>query len=469
MKTIFISLSSPTILRNFFLVPEGVFDKLKNSKLKIVLLVQSAALEQINKKFSGDNVFVEPIKLRWKMTIPQRIYNFFSTYLIFTGSLRLFSSLGVRNDIPVAGVRLGRLLYPLKAIISVTLGKSLWIKKILMPKIDGLVYHSRPFKHLFEKHKPDLVFIPDVIGMQGIGMLRESKRQKIKTLGMCGSWDHFAKKYEPLKVDRLLVWNEALKEEAMELHNYDKNDVFVVGVPQYDLFARKNLLMEKKDFFDKFNLDANKKLIFFASEAKHSPDDGDIVEMILNFIKEKKLLSGAQIFLRPYPGVKFDHQKFDKFNGASDICINWIELDKSFGMASHPWIPTLDRMIDFMNIICHSDIIINTYSSISVEASAFLKPIININFDGYKKRPFNKSVKRFQLLSHYKHVSETGGVRMAESEKDLLSALNEFLSNPESNLENTVKLRDKMCFKIDGKSSERIAAHILDFLPTKTI
>ncbi len=465
MKTIFISLSSPTILRNFFLVPDGVFDKLKNSKIKIVLLAQSAACGQISKKFSGGNIFIEPIKLQWKMTIPQRIYNFFSTYLIFTGSLRLFSSLGVRNDIPAAGGRLGQLMYPLKAAVSRTLGKSLWIKKILMPKIDGLVYRSRPFKHIFEKHKPDLVFIPDVIGLQGIGILREAKRQKIKTLGMCGSWDHFAKKYEPLKVDRLLVWNEVLKKEAVELHNYNENNVFAVGVPQYDLFARKNLLMERKEFFDKFNLDMEKALIFFASEAKHSPDDGDIVEMMLNFMKENKFLSGAQIFLRPYPGVKFDHQKFDKFNGASNLYINWIELDKSFGMASHPWIPTLDRMIDFMNIIYHSDIIINTYSSISVEASAFLKPIININFDGYKKRPFNKSVKRFELLSHYKHVSETGGVRMAGNEKDLLDAINEFLSNPKSNLENTVRLRDKMCFKIDGKSSERIADHILDFLP----
>lgn len=469
MKTIFISLSSPTILRNFFLVPESVFDKLKNLQLKIVLLAQSAACEQINRKFGKDNVFVEPVKIQWKMTIPQRIYNFFSTYMIFTGSLRLFSSWGVRNDIPVAGGKFGQSIYPLKAMISRTLGKSLWVKKILMPKIDGVVYRSRPFKHIFEKHKPDLVFIPDVIGMQGIGILREAKRQKTKTLGMCGSWDHFAKKYEPLKVDRLLVWNEVLKKEAIELHDYNKENIFVVGVPQYDLFARKNLLMERKEFFKKFNLNAGKKLIFFASEAKHSPDDGDIVEMILNFIKEKKLSTGAQIFLRPYPGVKFDRQKFNRFDGADNIHINWIETDKSFGMASHPWMPSLDRMVDFMNIIYHSDIIINTYSSISVEASAFLKPIININFDGYKKRSSNKSVKRFGLLSHYKHVSETGGVKTVESENDLLAALNEFLSDPNSNLENTVRLRDKMCFKIDGKSSERIVNHILDFLPAKTI
>jgi len=63
---------------------------------------------------------------------------------------------------------------------------------------------------LFNKYKPDLVFLPDVHSIQDVTVLREAKRQKIKTIGMPGSWDHFPKRFEPLRVDKLMVWNEVI-------------------------------------------------------------------------------------------------------------------------------------------------------------------------------------------------------------------------------------------------------------------
>lgn len=462
-KIIFIPVFSPIIIRNFFLIPGSVFDILNKKGVKIVMFVPQQLYERAKKDFEKEkNVIVEPVKINWKMNFPQKIYNFTATYLNFTEGARLFAKLGIRIDRPVAGGK--NYLYPLKVLISKTLGKSKWFRIKLMPEIDNLVYKKRPYKGLFEKYKPDLVFIPDALGFQDIAVLREAKRQKIRTMGMPASWDHLPKKYEPLKVDKLMVWNEVLKKEATELQNYNDENIFITGVPQYDIFARPEFLKSRDEFFNKFNLDKNKKLIFLAGGSIYAPDDGDVADMIVNFIKDDKLASECQFFIRPYPGVKYDYEKFKKFDSENFVYIDRIETEKLYGNAAHAWYPSVDSFIYFVNILYHSDIIISTYSSVSVEASAFLKPIININFDGYKNRPFNQSVKRFKHLSHYKHVLETEGVRQTENRDDLLEALDEFLKNPDANKENVIKLRNKMCWKIDSRASERIANHLLKCL-----
>jgi hypothetical protein len=436
---------------------------LKKSGLKIVIFVPEQAYEDVKRDFENNNIVVEAVHVNWKRNLFQRIYYFISTYLIFTEGSKLFASKGIRLDIPVAGGR--KYTYYLKLVIAGTLGKSNVVKNYIMPKFDSFVYRERPYKNLFNKYKPDLVFLPDVHSIQDVTVLREAKRQKIKTIGMPGSWDHFPKRFEPLRVDKLMVWNEVIKKEAIELQNYDSKNVFITGAPYYDIFTKNEFLLSREDFFNKFNLNQNKKLIFYSSGSKYAPDDGDVVDIILKSIKENKFNKSAQIFLRPYPGVKFDHDKFDKFNNEDLIYVDWIKPKKIFGHSGHSWYPTIDSIFHFYNTLYHSDIIVNTYSSVSVEASALLKPIININFDGYKNRPFEQSIKRFRQLSHYKNVMDTEGVKNVSNAVDLINTLNNFINDPSCNYVNTKELCDKMCWKVDGKSSERIANHILNFIP----
>lgn len=462
MKTIFIGIFSPNQVRNFLLSPKGVFALLKKNGLKIVLLVPHTACEQIKKDFGADNIFIEPIVVDWKRNFLQNLYYFISSYMNFTEGARLFAWLGVRIDVPVADKK--RYLYPLKVFIAETIGRSGWIRTNLMLKLDNLFYRQRPHKEIFDKYNPDIIFVLDVLSVPGASLIREAKRQNIKTIGMPASWDHLPKRFEPLHVDKLLVWNEALKKEAIELQNYKEENIHVVGVPQYDIFAQKEFLWSRQEFMKKFDFDPDKKTIFFSSSSVYAPDDGDIAEILIEAMKENKFSYPVQIFIRPYPGIAIDHEKFDRFEGQKSVYLDWIEQKKIFGHSGFAWYPKFDSMVHFVNLLCHCDIIISTYSSISVEASAFLKPIININFDGSKERSFNQSVKRFKHLSHFKHVLETNGVRQIEDKNDLLKTIDDFFKNPDLNKENVIKLRDKMCWKIDGQSSQRIADRLLEYL-----
>jgi len=463
MKTIFISISTPILIRNFLLVPGGLLDILKTQKdLKIVLVTVKQAAEAVEHDFGGGGVIIEPVSVNWRKTWLERAGFFFNSYLNLTELAWLEATMGVRIDEKATRKK----KYPVffKKFIAQTFGQSKWIRTKLAPKIDDWIFRRRPGKELFLKYRPAALFVPDIFGTQGLELLREAKRQGVPSVGMTASWDHFPKRFEARKPNQLLVWNETLKQEAIELQNYEPDKISVVGVPQYDLFTQKDYLLNREYFFKQLNLDPNKKLISFFSSSKRAPDDGDIVDMILRWNDEDHLASKINLYLRPYPGVVSDHEKFDRFQDKSGVYIDWIDRQRLFGDSAHAWYPTLEGMIFFMNVLYHSDVVISTYSSVSVEASVFLKPAININFDGYKTRPFEKSIKRSKFKSHFNHVFLTSGVYQAESADDLLNFINKFLQNSDANREGLIKLRDKMCWKIDGRTSRRIADQVLMFI-----
>ena len=462
IKTVFISVSAPHIVRSMLVMPQGVLERLIKEKIRVVLLVPTEAHQKIREDFENSGVLIEPIAVALRVKdFSKKFYNFLATYLIFTEGARLFAWHGIRLDKPVAGGKRGGLLYPLKFLIANMLGKWKWFKRVAMPWLGLQVYKERPYRYLFKKYSPDLVFLPDVLSLQDVSVLREAKRQKIKTLGMPGSWDHLPKRYEPFHTDQLLVWAEPFKKEALELQEYKEGAVSVVGVPQYDVFAQQEYILSRDTFFEMFKLDPTRKIIALFSCGFYMPDDGDIAHMLVEEIKKDGKFSGVQLFIRPYPAMPDEHKKFDAFANNENVYLDWVLPQHVFPHKGNRWYPDVNGLIHHANLLRHADVIISTYSSVNVEASAFEKPIVNINFDGYQKRPFSQSIKRFKHLSHYRHVLETGGVRNVNSKEELLNTVDEFLKNPHANHVNVMKLKEKMCWKLDGKSSERIAQSIL--------
>ncbi len=459
-QTLFMTVFAPQIVKNFLLFPDGVLAQLKKHGMRIVLLVPTVSYEKMKEDFEDEHVHIEPVAVTWKhKNIFETIYFFFATHLIFTEGGRLFASMGVRLDKPVAGGK--RFLYPLKIFIANTLGKSRFVKHKLFPWLDGLVHRERPYRELFETYRPDAVFLTDILNKPDVAVLREAKRQEIRAIGMPTSWDHFPKRFEPLQVDSLLVWAEPFKEEAVALHGYAPKHVSMTGIPQYDIFSKREYLVDRETFCKGIGLDPQKKLIAFFGGSSYAPDDGDIVDILVKGIKDGSLPKDAQLLIRPYPAAFGEEKKFEIYRNESFVYLDETPIQKVFPQKGNRWYPTIASAIHLMNLLYHADVIINTYSSVSVEASVFLKSAININFDGYQKRPFKESIKRFKHLSHYHHVFKTGGVLQAESSYDLIRFVNELLNNPTKNQASVEKLRDTMCWKVDGKASERIVQAIL--------
>ncbi len=112
----------------------------------------------------------------------------------------------------------------------------------------------------------------------------------------------------------------------------------------------------------------------------------------------------------------------------------------------------------------HSDVTINTCSTMSIDAAAFDKPVINIVFDGHEKKPYYDSVRQFydETRIHYVPILKSGGVRLANNKEELIKYINMYLENPDLDREGRKKIIEEQCWKLDGKSGERIFNYLLE-------
>ena len=452
MKTVFFTLYQTHVFRNVFLQEGSVLDRLsRDDRLKLVIVTSPGIAEVISRDHRskiGGRTAVEVIKIRRPQKFLERLFYFFYSYLIFTGTTKMLATYGVRVDAPPAGGNMA--LAFLKRAIAGTFGRFRWIKTRLTPWLFFKIFSERPYQSTFERHKPDLVFISSIAEFPDIEMLAEAKKRGIKTLGMAANWDHLNKYFIPLQSDLLLVQNEPMAKEAVALQGYRAGQVKLVGFPQFDLYGSlKDYTDPRKVFLRRLSLPEDAKLIYFITGAAHYLGEPDIVRETLRWLQENSLGAKSFLMIRTYPGTT--QERFREFYGHSRIVFD-----------HPPALLTFEALRHFFNQMRHADVVISIYSTTAIEAGILDKPLIAIGFDGHAELPFMKSIRRAETMTHIRHILDTGSVRVVRSFDELFYDLKRYLGAPEIDREKRKQLVQKMCYKIDGAASERIANFILE-------
>lgn len=414
-------------------------DKAKNYELSLA--------EKLKDELSGQ-WFLESVKTSDFRNVIQKLFCFFYSYLVFTGTTKTLATMGMRaEDAPGAG---RRILSPLKILIANTFGRLKFVKVRIIPYLYHKIFVNSPFFSLFEKYQPIKVFAPNLFNRFDMEFLAEAKKRGIKTAGMVTGWDHFDKYFLPFQVDVLLAQSDQIKGFAVRYQAYDPDKVFVVGYPYFDFIVRNNYFKERNEVLKDLNFPPNSKYILYIAGSMYCPDEPDIIETLIRWADENKFGCDLRLVIRPYPGGRGKDRAFDedKFNSFKEHPRVSFQTGKFWG--------NLERTAHFLNIMRHADAVIAVYSTAVLEAAVFDKPLLTISFDGYHKRPFSRSVRRFELREHFKDVLKSGALKRAASFEELFNFLNDYLKNPELDKEKREALRKELVCKLDGKTSERV-------------
>ena len=460
IKTIFISLSSPAVFRNLFFFPGSFFEQVKKNlkesdDYRIILLMSShyqkkygVFFEKVLPELNG-KLIIETADISIKKNLWQRFFYFFYSYLIYTGTTKLMATMGTRPDEPPAGGKW--YLAFLKILIARTFGNSKFIKLKIVPYLFLRIFKERSFKVFFEKYQPDLIFATHLYGWPDAQLIAEAKRQKVKTIGMPAGWDHLDKYFLPFHTDILLAQSEQVKEVAIKYQAYQSAEIVVTGYPHFDFISRQNYLMPREEILKSLGFPAEAKIVLYVSGSAYCPDEPDIIERILKWADEGKFGFDVRVVIRPYQGGRskdkeFDQQKFDHFHSHPRVAFYqrefWGDLEKSNY---------------FMNILAHADVVISVYSTMVLEAAVLDRPLMAIGFDGYQKRPFARSIRRFGEFEHFQDVLKTGALKTAYNFEELFGYLNTYLKDPRLDGEARKLLREKVCGRLDGLASQRIS------------
>ena len=457
MKTIFVTLPIGLSVRNILFT--GVLDRLTaNGRIRVVAFTPIPDMAEKYQSQNGNLIF-EALPAVPRYTPNRVISRMLSLRFQQINSDPVLTSTKVkRRALRAASPR----QYLLDTVLSQPLPKSKILQRLLTALRDRTVSVPDNVQSLFERYKPSLVFATNPHGMREYYFLKYAKSNGINTVGMIHSWDALTTEgCLVVPSDSYFVWNQVMKSELISLHGAHEEQIRVTGIPQFDVYAEPIQPTRREEFLLQQGLDPVKKTVLFAtSPAGLTPEEPEILAHLVSALN-RKYAGSVQLLVRVHqqddagryasikgPNVKFQVPGVRKQN---------LEDSRLMDQAD---------MRQLRDTLASSDVVINTVSTITIDAVALDRPVVNIAFDLHEG-DYQKSVRRYFNWVHIQLILKSSASKLAGSFDELVSLITRYLANPELEREERARFAENMCYRLDGKSAERIASFLLDALDNK--
>ncbi len=457
-QTIFVSVYDGDTEKN--VLRTKTFEYLKESGNRIVLLIRGAdRLENYSKQFATEQVNVE--------LLPEAI----------TAAERLWYYIGW-NTLPTQSAEIRRRMYLARgwSYVRYLVGRVLGIlgHVRLWRAFLRTVYYAVPDSYaeaLFERYKPDLVFSPGMFSPEDTRLLKAAKKRGIPTVATAKSWDVLTTKaFTRVQADRLLVFNEINRSEAITIGDYTPEAVVVTGFPQFDAYNDLALMLGRDEFMRSQGLDTSKAFVFFSIPGDwKTAYTKDILEFLSAKIEARSFSKPIQVLAQIHPKYPSSCEGLTLpgivIKRAGTFTNTQSEGSLDVGVSAALAFSFTNKDIQQLyNAIYHSVVTINVESTLTLDAAALDKQSILINYDGDHPQPYWQSIERLYEREHYQHVLQTGGAPLVKSHQELFEEINALLRDPDHRKDNRKKLQDTMLYKRDGLATKRVASAILEFL-----
>ncbi len=422
--------------------------------LQVVIFVPHFKLNEYKKEFFGKNIIFESIKdLPPFDSLFDKFFNHLSLFYIDTSSLRFFRKKHLLLE------RKQIIRYAMSMFFLLLFGNIKFLRNISR-FFDYILVKETYFGKFFEKYKPDLVFAPNVISRIDRAFLRQAKKRKVNNVGMINAWDNITLGKYPFRIlpDKLVVYNEIIRNEAIKYLDMPEKDIFISGWPHFDHYVNSKRI-SRDEFCKKVSINPFKRIILFASNAGSGPTEWQVLAMLDEAITKGDLIKNIIVLVRHHPVGEMIRGDAEYSNNIifDDSKTIIQKCEKSYSEILK------DDMDHLADTLFHSNVTISTCSTMSIDASAFDKPIVNIAFDGWEKKPFHQSIARAYTPHHmhYQRIMKTRGVKIAYSFPEMVDLINQYLENPSLDKEGRKRIVDEQCYKLDGQSGKRIGEYLL--------
>jgi len=455
MKTILLPIYNGIRSRDFFRT--DLFKVLAaDSKVRLVIAAPEYKLDFYKKEFGRENVFFEPLPDIREPFLGRFLnalaFNFLDTGTVRQKQYQMYARAGNFSK------------FISRRFLTVISGNKKFLRKFIRLLDRALVSPNKEVLNILDKYKPNLVITPDIILPIDRMFFRAAKNIGVRTIGMVRSWDNLtAKGVIQILPDRLIAQTNQMKLEAIKYADMPEEDIAVLGVPQFDHYF-KPPKFSREEFFKSLGIPAERRLILCAPffDIYSNSSGTKIINALARAIDAGRLPRDLHLLVRYRPESMpedFSEEKllrnpnitvtvpyslpFLRKNKRSDYEFSASDVDMLF------------------NSIYFSDVTINTISTLTIDAVALDKPVINIRFDGDPATPPAYQVSLYTGYDHYNFIENAKAVRLAYNMDELISQINQYLKKPQLDKEGRKIVRDAQIEFFDGFSGKRSAEFIL--------
>ncbi|MGH9347979.1 MAG: hypothetical protein ACRD26_12030, partial [Vicinamibacterales bacterium] len=270
-----------------------------------------------------------------------------------------------------------------------------------------------------ESARPDLVVVTPLVelGSEQADVVRVARRLGIPAALCVGSWDHLSSKGLIRTVpDRVFVWNETQRWEAIEMHGVPGDRIEVTGAQVFDQWFDRQPTLGREAFCRKVGVDASRPYVLWVCSAlfEGSPSEAMFVARWAEALRASgdPVLRDAGILVRPHPkrGVE------------------WRDVDVSRLAGVALWPPQASAPVtavskaDYFDSLFHSAAVVGLNTSAQIEAGIVGRPVHTIlvpELEGNQEGTL-----------HFRYLLDGGLLRSARTFEHHLAQLGASLREP---------------------------------------
>jgi hypothetical protein len=188
----------------------------------------------------------------------------------------------------------------------------------LLGRLERAVPEEPAIRAYIEEQRPDLVLLTPLItlGSAQVDYLRAARALRIPTALCVWSWDHLSSKAlirdQP---DRVFVWNDIQKREAVELHGVPADRVVVTGAQCFDQWFGRAPSRDRETFCRQLGLPADRPYLLWVCSALlyGSPAEAPFAVEWIRRVRASTSprLRDAGILIRPHPSRLPEWERID--------------------------------------------------------------------------------------------------------------------------------------------------------------
>ena len=232
------------------------------------------------------------------------------------------------------------------------------------------------YDEFVRERRPDVVVASPYVLFTGrqADLERSARAHGIPTVAAIASWDNLTTKgMLHGSPDRVIVWNEAQAEEAVQLHFVPRSRIAVTGAQPFDKWFGRAPRRTAAEYAERVGLPPGTPYVLFVGSTRSISEpyaEQDFVRRWLDALRtnENAALRGVGVVVRPHP-----------FNS-----VHWDDADLSGFGAAVVWpraganpVNESDRD-DYFDSIFHSSAVVGVNTSAMVEAAILARPVLTI-------------------------------------------------------------------------------------------
>ena len=265
--------------------------------------------------------------------------------------------------------------------------------------IERAIPTDRWVADLIAGQKPDAVLVTPLvdIGSDQVEYIKAAKALGIRS-GLCvHSWDNLTNKgLIRIIPDRVFVWNETQKREAVTMHGARPDQVVATGATVYDQWFARRPSTTREEFCRKVGLSADKPfLLYLCSSQFIAPDESQFIDTWVRAVRSAPDPRVRQlgILIRPHPENVQPWQRFD-FSELEDTVLWPRGGANPVDQASKN---------DYFDSMYHSVAAVGINTSAQIESGIVGHPVFSVRVPEYA------GTQEGTLHFHYL-LSESGGL-----------------------------------------------------------